>query len=60
MMITTLKNYLQTLSWPEQIYAIKDMLDLICTTDDTIINVNKKDKMITELKEIRHRLLLKQ
>ena len=36
------------------------MLDLICTTDDTIINVKKKDKMITELKEIRHRLLLKQ
>ena len=59
-MITTLKNYLQTLSWPEQTYAIKDMLDLICTTDDTIINVKKKDKMITELKEIRHRLLLKQ
>ena len=60
MMLTTFKNYLQSLSRSEQIYVINDMIDFICTTDDTIITVNRKDKIIAELKEIRHKLLFKQ
>ena len=58
-MLTTFKNYLQSLSRSEQIYVINDMIDFICTTDDTIITVKRKDKIIAELKEIRHKLLFK-
>ena len=54
-MLTDFKKYLQSLSLPEQIYAINDMIDFINTTN---IDINKKFNMIKELKEIRHKLLL--
>ena len=53
--LTDFKKYLQSLSLPEQIYAINDMIDFINTTN---IDINKKINMIKELKEIRHKLLL--
>ena len=48
-------KYLQSLSLPEQIYAINDMIDFISTAN---IDINKKFNMIKQLKEIRHKLLL--
>ena len=54
-MLTDFKKYLQSLSLPEQIYAINDMIDFIGTTN---IDINKKFNMIKELKEIRHKSLL--
>ena len=49
MMLTNFKRYLQSLSLPEQIYTIKDMIDFISTTSDTIINTNRKARIIIEL-----------
>ena len=54
-MLTDFKKYLQSLSLPEQIYAINDVIDFIGTTN---IDINKKFNMIKELKEIRHKSLL--
>ena len=54
-MLTDFRRYLQSLSLPEQIYAINDMIDFISTAN---ADINKKFKMIKELKEIRHKLLL--
>ena len=54
-MLTDFKKYLQSLSLPEQIYAINDMIDFISTAN---IDINKKFNMIKELKEIRPKLLL--
>ena len=56
-MLTDFKKYLQFLSICEQIYAINDMIDFISTAN---IDINKKHKMMEELKEIRHRLSLNQ
>ena len=58
-MITRFKSYLQSLSLVEQVYAISDMIDFICTTNDTTIDINTKVRMIKELKEIRHMLRMK-
>ena len=58
MMLTNFKRYLQSLSLPEQIYTIKDMIDFISTTSDTIINTNRKSRIIIELKQMRHELLM--
>ena len=54
-MLKDFKKYLQSLSLPEQIYAINDMIDFISTAN---IDINKKFNMIKELKEIRQKLLL--
>ena len=54
-MLTDFKKYLQSLSLPEQIYAINGMIDFISRAN---IDINKKFNMIKELKEIRHKLLL--
>ena len=57
-MLTRFKNYLQSLSSSEQIYAINDMIDfIIVTTADTTIDINTKIRMIKELKDIKHTLL---
>ena len=53
-MLTDFKKYLQSLSLPEQIYAINDMIDFINRTN---IDINKKFNMIKKRKEIRHKLL---
>ena len=58
-MLTRFKNYLQSLSLAEQVYAINDMIDFICTTNDTTTDINTKVRMIKELKKIRHMLLMK-
>ena len=58
-MLTRFKSYLQSLSLVEQVYAINDMIDFICTTNDTTTDINTKVRMIKELKEIRHMLLMK-
>ena len=58
-MLTTFKSYLKSLSRSEQMYAINDMICFICTTDEALITVNGKDKIIAELKDIRHKLLMK-
>ena len=58
-MLTRFKSYLQSLSLAEQVYAINDMIDFICTTNDTTTDINTKVRMIKELKEIRHMLLMK-
>ena len=52
--LTDFKKYLQSLSLPEQIYAINDMIDFINRTN---IDINKKFNMIKKRKEIRHKLL---
>ena len=52
--LTDFKKYLQSLSLPEQIYAINDMIDFINRTN---IAINKKFNMIKKRKEIRHKLL---
>ena len=49
-MLTDFKKYLQSLSLPEQIYAINDMSNFISTAN---IDINKKFSIIKELKEIR-------
>ena len=54
-MLTSFKNYLQSSSLAEQVYAINDMIDFIYITMD----INTKIRMIKELKEIRHMLLMK-
>ena len=54
-MLPDFKKYLQSLSLPEEIYAVNDMIDFINTTN---IDINKKFNMIKELKEIRHKILL--
>ena len=57
-MLTRFKNYLQSLSSSEQVYAINDMIDfIIITTTDTTIDINTKIRMIKELKDIKHTLL---
>ena len=53
-MLTSFKNYLQSLSLAEQVYAINDMIDFICTTNDTTMDINTKIRMIKGLKEKRH------
>ena len=58
-MLTRFKSYLQSLSLAEQVYAINDMIDFICTTNDTTTDINTKVRMIKQLKEIRHMLLMK-
>ena len=58
-MLTGFKSYLQSLSLAEQVYAINDMIDFICTTNDTTTDINTKVRMIKELKKIRHMLLMK-
>ena len=58
-MLTRFKSYLQSLSLAEQVYAINDMIDFICTTNDTTTDINTKVRMIKELKKIRHMLLMK-
>ena len=52
--LTDFKKYLQSLSLPEQIYAINDMIDFINRTN---IDITKKFNMIKKRKEIRHKLL---
>ena len=48
-MLTRFKNYLQSLSSSEQVYAINDMIDfIIITTTDTTIDINTKIRMIKE------------
>ena len=54
-MLTRFKNYLQSLSHSEQVYAINDMIGFICTTKDTTIDINAKIRMIKELTEIRYK-----
>ena len=58
-MLTSFKNYLQSLSLAEQVYAINDMIDFICTTNDTTMDINTKIRMIKGLKGKRHMLLMK-
>ena len=58
-MLTRFKKYLQSLSLAEQAYAINDMIDFICTTNDTTIDIKTKVRMIKEFKKIRHMLLMK-
>ena len=58
-MLTRFKKYLQSLSLAEQAYAINDMIDFICTTSDTTIDIKTKVRMIKEFKKIRHMLLMK-
>ena len=47
-MLTRFKNYLQSLSSSEEVYAISDMIDFIITTNDTTIDINTKIRMIKE------------
>ena len=47
-MLTRFKNYLQSLSSSEEVYAINDMTDFIITTNDTTIDINTKIRMIKE------------
>ena len=47
-MLTRFKNYLQSLSSSEEVYAINDMIDFIITTNDTTIDINTKIRMIKE------------
>ena len=49
-MLTDFKKYLQSLSLPEQIHAINDMINFISTAN---IDINKTFSIIKELKEIR-------
>ena len=56
-MLTRFKNYLQSLSSSEQVYAINDMIDFIIATNGTTIDINTKIRMIKELKDIKHTLL---
>ena len=56
-MLTRFKNYLQSLSSSEQVYAINDMIDFIIATNGTTIDINTKIRMIKELKDIRDTLL---
>ena len=56
-MLAHFKNYLQSLSSSEQVYAINDMIDFIIATNGTTIDINTKIRMIKELKDIKHTLL---
>ena len=56
-MLTRFKNYLQSLSSSEQVYAINDMIDFIIATNGTTIDIKTKIRMIKELKDIKHTLL---
>ena len=56
-MLTRFKNYLQSLSSSEQVYAINDMIDFIIATNGTTIDIKTKIRMIKELKDIRDILL---
>ena len=57
-MLTRFKNYLQSLSSSEQVYAINDMIDfIIATNGTTTIDIKTKIRMIKELKDIRDTLL---
>ena len=47
-MLTRFKNYLQSLSSSEEVYAINAMIDFIITTNDTTIDINTKIRMIKE------------
>ena len=55
-MLARFKKYLQSLCPSEQVYAIDDMIDFICATKDTTIDINAKIRMIKELTEIRYNL----
>ena len=56
-MLAHFKNYLQSLSSSEQVYAINDIIDFIIATNGTTIDINTKIRMIKELKDIKHTLL---